>query len=221
VPSMTIKQFSGKLSQLRLELGIRASAAMRDTAKQSVAIVRKELRDAETLKGSFPLIASRRMYLATKWNRVPSPGKFARRRVVANIGVFTSYAAAMEYGTGSFTPPLAPLIEWAKYKIAANKRKKTAGKSRGGKIRAKGGGAAESKGGKAKGVPRLNKSGNREARRMAYFVQQKIKNEGILPRFYMAKSMDKIGRKAMLNLRRQGKKIKSRYPVKFTVRRLV
>jgi hypothetical protein len=189
---MTIKQFSRKLREFELELGVRANIAMRDAAKQSVPVVKKELRDAETREGSYPLIASRRMYASTKWNRIPSSKR--GRRVVANVGVFG-------------------------YKIAASKRGKTAGKSRGSKIRSKSG--AEGKGGaRIRATPKLSKAGNREAIRMAYFVQQKIRRKGILPRFYMAKSMDKISKKVVTSLRRQGKKLKAKYPVKFTVRRL-
>lgn len=215
MPSFSIKQFSSELRKLELDLNLRAEIALRETAKQSVPIVRKELRNAATREGTYPLIASKKMYASTRWNRVVS--KNGRRRIVANVGVFTSYAAALEYGAGPFTPPLGPLIEWAKYKVAAAKRKKTAGRARGTKIRARSGGERPVK---AKGVPRLNRSGNREARRMAYLVQQKIKRKGILPRFYMAKSMVNIEKRAVSNLRKQGRKLRANYPVKFTVRRL-
>ena len=140
------------------------------------------------------------------------------RRVVSEVGVYTNYAAAMEFGAAPHTPPLAPLIEWARYKQSKFKRKTNAGKLRGSKINSD---AKRPRGkGRPRGRPRLSKGKEREAKRLAYFVQQKIRKKGIRPRFYMAKSMPKIEKNAVKYMKRHMKSLAKVYPVRMRIRRV-
>lgn len=212
---VSIPQFMKVLNRFPGEFNEAANRAMVDAAKKSVPVVKKELRNAETSEGSFPLIASRDLYNSTKSKIISTRRRGIRR--VSEVGVYESYAAAMEYGTAPHTPPMGPLIKWARYKRAILQRKRTVGRARGSKLVSREKDSPGAGGQKRKRGPGV---ANRADRMMAYFVQQKIKRKGIKPRFFMAKSMSGIEKKVVTGFRKHSKGLSKKFPVRIRVRRV-
>ena len=105
----------------------------------------------------------------------------------ALLSVDAPYAAAMEYGTRPFFPPLAPLVEWVKRKGLAGKKPRGPSKDAS-RLAAHGFGISARD---ARAMKRVNDF-QREAESIAYAIALKISKEGIEPRHYFAKAMAKV-----------------------------
>lgn len=104
----------------------------------------------------------------------------------ALLSVDAPYAAAMEYGTRPFFPPLAPLEEWVQRKGLAGKKPRFSMR----KAEREGGGL-----GKLDFMTRKEVGLNRhqqEIKSIAYAIALKISKEGIEPRHFFAKAMAKV-----------------------------
>lgn len=212
MPVITFKQLGAVIGELPNAMNRRANIGVMKAAMKSTVEVQKNIKNSDP----YPAVNTRRMVNSVKSIAV-SPVRQGHR-TAAKIFVDVPYSQAMELGAAPHTPPLAPLVEWARYKMAALRRSKIAGKSSGKKM------AASQKGAKGKGGvkerPRLSKSKSKLASRMAYLVQQKIRREGVRPRFFMARSMPKIHTNVKMSLRRQMKSLGKKYPIRVTIRRI-
>lgn len=214
MPKLTIKRFAEVLKSLPEDMGKAMNMAAYETAKAAVPEVKRQIRGASTSEGSYPLVNTRKMLLSTR--AVRGSAQKRGRRVAAEVGSYTSYADVMELGAGPHTPPLEPLIEWARHKV---KRISRVGRDRASKIKSAAKSSGQVKRG-PKGSPKLSSKGERQARSLAYMVQQKIKRKGIEPRFFMLKSMPKVHwhlkRKTLASMKPLGKK----YPIRVKIRRV-
>ena len=220
--TVSLKKFASIVKRLPTRLNDAANDAMYDAAKDSVKEVKKQLREAETSEGSYPLVNTRQMLLSTRGKKVSRARR--GRRISAEVGVYTNYAAAMEYGAGPHTPPLDRLIEWARYKKSKLQRRTNAGKANGAKMNAKATASRKSSGLKQR--PKLSKKGEQAARSLAVYVQKKIagkirgKKGGLRPRFYMSKSQPKIRKNVVKHMKKRMRKLGKIYPIRVTVRRV-
>lgn len=210
---ITLKQLKKMVGGLPIDMNIEANIAMKMAGDHSVPEVKKNIGNAKP----YPAVNTRQMITSVKAEYVVA--KRRGKRTAVKISVDTPYAQSMEFGSAPHTPPLAPLIEWARYKIAALKRSKISGKGTGKRIAASQKAPPKS-GGNLRKRPKLSKSKNKLAAKMAYLVQQKIRKNGIKPRFFMARSMPKIHTKVKMSMRRQMKHLSKKYPIRVTVRRI-
>jgi hypothetical protein len=194
--SLTIEQYSKLLNKIPMELNISASRGLVVASKSGVGTVRYQMRMAATTNGSFPLIASAKMYKGIAAKIINTNPRVARR-VVVEVGSYQDYSEAMEMGAGPHTPPIERLREWAAHKVAQVEGKRNAGKERGEKANSKANGPGK---GKATSGGKTG-SGNNKVNKLAYLVQQKIKKVGIKPRFFMLKSVPGISKHVGKRLR--------------------
>lgn len=104
----------------------------------------------------------------------------------ALLSVGVPYAAVMEHGTRPFFPPLQPLEDWVERKGLAGKRPRVRMR----KSEKEGGGL-----GKAEFLERKATAAAQyqsEIKSIAYAIALKISREGIAPRHFFAKAMEKV-----------------------------
>ena len=203
-----IKQFQHTLRKIPPAMQAAAADAMYDAAKIGAKKVRENIEG----RRPFPLIDRGKLLSSTKSTRHHPPRRIGRH-LAATYGTYAPYTAALEYGAAPFTPPLAPLIEWAK-RTGYNVR--GSGNKRRSKIRSTEKGSTR-KGGTKKPLKR-NRQRSRNAEGLAMAIQKKYTREGIKPAFFFAKARAKMDWQTKNQLRKHLKrKVASKYPVRIRV----